>query len=281
MPYSYPLSLLCWSLLWGGLCLGLAAAKVLAAARRVGLAALACALHALALVLPPWPMLTAMLGFASATTTPTTTLHHPLNWTGQVAALLVSGLFVYGGRWVRPAEVGLTQRPQLTSLRVVGPVVGVAALTIFVNAYLIRQSGLPLWWHERLFYSLVPGVEEELFYRGVLLGLLGPVFSRVIRLPGTHTTWAGLMSVLLFGLGHIIKITPIHFILNDLLANGYAPAQATWWPPLLAFSPVEAAYPLMMGLLFLWVRERTGSVWAAAAAHCLLNAALAFGRSLA
>jgi membrane protease YdiL (CAAX protease family) len=278
MPYSYPLALLCWSFLWGILCLGLLAPKLPAAPRRAGLAALACALHALALALPSWQLLAIMLGFAPALTS--ASLAHPLNWLGQMAALLVSGIFIYGLRQAMPAEVGL-RRPRPASLRVVGAVVGIIALAVFSNAYLMRRASLPLWWHERFFYAFVPGVEEELFYRGVLLGLLAPIFPRSIRLPGTHTSWGGLVSVLLFGLGHVIKINPIHFILNDLLSGGQATAQAGWWRWLLYFPPTELAYPLLMGLLFLWVRERTGSVWAAAAAHCLFNAALAFGRSLA
>jgi len=225
MPYAYPLTLLCWFLLWGGLCLLLVAPKILKAPRWVGLAALACALHALALALPSWQLLAAMFGFAPAMTT--ASLAHPLNWTGQVTALLVSALFMYGLRQKIPADVGLC-RPQPTSLRVVGVVVGIVALAIFINAYLVRQASIPLWWHERLFYALVPGIEEELFYRGVLLGLLKPVFSRSIWLPGARTSWGGLVSALLFGLGHVIKINPIQFIISDLLAGGQATSQAGW-----------------------------------------------------
>jgi len=158
---------------------------------------------------------------------------------------------------------------------------GVIILVIFANAYLVRQASRALWWHERLFYALVPGLEEELFYRGVLLGMLGPVFSRSIRLPGAYTTWGGLASALLFGLGHVIKITPIHFFISDLLAGGHATHQAGLWLALFYFSPIDLLYPFAMGLLFLWVRARTGSVWVAAASHCLGNAALVFGRSLA
>lgn len=277
MPYSQMIVPLCWSLLWGGLCLGLVVAKVPAATRRVGLAALACALHALALLLPPWESLAATLGFGPATGS--SSPFNTLNWTGKAVALLLSGLYAYGWRWVTPAAVGL-RRPQPASLRVVGPVVVAVALGIFANAYALRQTFLPLWWHEGLYYSLVPGIEEELFYRGVLLGLLGPAFARTIPLPGTRTSWGGLVTVLLFGLGHVLKITPVYYVVNDLLLGGHGAVRIPWWYPLLYFSPLEAVYPLAMGLLFLWVRERTGSVWAAAAAHCLLNTALTAGRML-
>lgn len=275
MPYSYPLALLCWALLWAGLCLGPVAAKVRAAPRQVALAALACALHALALVLP-WQSLGATLGFTATASNP---LHHPLSWAGKVAGLLVSVIFL-GERWVTPAAAGL-RGPRAGSLRVVGLVVGVAFLAVLANAYLLRHAFAVLWWHERLFYSLVPGVEEELFYRGVLLGLLGPVFARTIPLAGTRTTWGGLVSVLLFGLGHGLKFYPIYDAVNNvLLSHAHLATHILWWQPLLYFLLTETAYPLVMGLLFLWVRERTGSVWAAMAAHCLLNTALTAGRML-
>ncbi|GEM_PF-1498099 len=278
MPYAYPLALLCLLVLWGSLCLVLVAPKILTAPRWAGLAALACALHALALALPSWQLLAAMFGFAPVVTT--ASLTHPLNWTGQVAALLVSVLFIYGLRERISAAAGL-RRPWPASLRVTAVVVGLVALAIFVNAYLVRQASVALWGHERLFYALVPGIEEELFYRGVLLGLLGPIFSRSIRLPGTYTSWGGLVSALLFGLGHVIKITPIHFVISDLLADGHIANWPRWWLLPFYFPPTEFLYPFAMGLFFLWVRERTGSVWVAAGTHCLCNAALVLGRSLA
>lgn len=273
MPYSYPIALSCWALLWGGLCLALLAAKVRAAPRRVLLASVVCALHALALVLPwQWLLNLPLL--------PESPGHPPLAWATKLAALLVLVLVVYGARWVTPHEAGL-RCPRPTTLRAVGSVVGAVAVVVFANAYAVRQSFIPLWWPERLYYSLVPGLEEELFYRGVLLGLLGPLFARVIPLPGTHTSWGGLVTVLLFGLGHGVKFYPILAAVNNvLLAQAHLLSRSEWWQPLLYFLLTDTIYPLLMGLLFLWVRERTGSVWVAVAAHCLLNTALTLGRTL-
>lgn len=273
MPYSYPLALLGWALLWGGLCLLLTAGKLRVAPRPLGQAALACALHMLVLVLP-WPQLLRLPA------TPTSLGHPPLAWGSKAAALLVSGLVLYSLRWVTPAAAGL-RRPNPASLRPVGLVVGVVALAIFARAYAARQSFLPLWWPEQLYYSLVPGLEEELFYRGTLLGLLGPVFARTLPLPGTRTSWGGLVTVLLFALGHSLKLSFIYDAVNSLLlSQAHLPSHVVWWQALLYSVLTDTAYPLLMGLLLLWVRERTGSVWVAAAAHCLLNTALTLGRTL-
>ncbi|NML67157.1 CPBP family intramembrane metalloprotease [Hymenobacter sp. RP-2-7] len=273
MPYSYPLALLGWALLWSSLCLLLTASKLWVAPRPLGRAALVCALHMLVLVLP-WSQL---LGLPA---TPTSLGHPPLAWAAKVVALLVSGLVLYGVRWVVPAAAGL-RRPGPGTLRPVGLVVGAVAVAVFASAYAARRSFLPLWWPERLYYSVVPGLEEELFYRGALLGLLGPVFARSIPLPGTRTSWGGLATVLLFALGHSLKLSFIYDAVNNLLlSQAHLAGHVTWWQSLLYFVLTDTAYPLLMGLLLLWVRERTGSVWVAVAAHCLLNTALTLGRTL-
>lgn len=269
---SYQLTLLLWSCFWGALCLALCVAKLTTAPRRLGLAALASALHACALVLPPWRALAGWLGFEVSSSSP---LYHPIDWTGKAVAVVVSAFCIYAARWVTPAEVGL-RGASPAALRAVGPVVGLVAVALLADAYFSRHAFVALWWHEQLFYSLVPGLEEELFYRGVLLGLLGRVFERTVPLPGTHTSWGGLVGVGLFALGHGIKFSSIY-----LLGTGWQVlTHAWWWQALLHFPLPDAAYYGLMGLLFLWVRERTGSVWAAVAAHCLMNTVLTIGHAI-
>ncbi|QKG54471.1 CPBP family intramembrane glutamic endopeptidase [Hymenobacter sp. BRD67] len=228
-------------------------------------------LHMCALVLPPWQVLVALLGI---TTPNVNLLYHPINWTTKVVALLVSILCLLAG-WVTADETGL-RGPSRASLRVVVPVVGLVLLVLFADAYFSRHAFAPLWWHEQLFYAIVPGLEEELFYRGILLGLLGRVFPHTIPLPGTRTSWGGLVGVLLFALGHGIRFWSV-----SLLGNGWQTlTHAWWWQSLLHFPFPDAAYYGLMGLLFLWVRERTGSVWAAVASHCLVNTALTIGHAI-
>lgn len=270
MPYH--LALLIWSCFWGGLCLVLCINKLTTAPRLLLLAALASALHAFTLVLPPWQVLADLLGFSTSLINP---LYHPLDWTGKAVALLFSIFFIYGAHWVTPAEVGL-RKASPAALRAVGPIVGVVALALFADAYLSRHAFAPLWWHEQLFYALLPGLGEELFYRGVLLGLLGRVFQRTLPLPGTRTSWGGLVGVILFALGHGIRLSHIFLLYNSWQALTHA----WWWQSFLHFPLPDAAYYVLMGLLFLWVRERTGSVWAAVASHCLMNTVLTIGHAI-
>lgn len=184
------------------------------------------------------------------------------NWLGKLLAILLSLGIVYGWRWVSPRETGL-HRPQADSWRVVGLVtLAAAALQVF-GGYLTRhQVRLPSG--ETLLYQLtMPGLAEELFERGVLLGLLSRVFPRTVPFFGTHTSWGGLAGIGLFVLGH-----------------GFSFAHPTTFWPATHFSPGLIADKLLFGTLFLWVRERSGSCWAAVATHNLTNVSLALGQLL-
>jgi membrane protease YdiL (CAAX protease family) len=272
----FGLALLGWGLFWALLCLGLCAGRLASAPRLVGRAALACALHQVVLVLPSWSLWASWLGLAlsPAAVNP---VYHPVAWGGKAMGLLLTGLLLYGLKWVTPAETGLRQLQQ-GSGRVVAPLVFVVAAALFVDAYLSRHAFTQLWWRQQLYVATMPGLEEELFYRGALLGLLGRVFPRTVPLPGARTTWGGLAGVILFTLGHHIKFMAGFQWLNDaarLLLHGYG-----WVLIKYFFFSSDILFQLGLGTLFLWVRERTGSVWAAVAAHCLMNSVLALGHAI-
>lgn len=272
---AYLLPLLSWGVFWALLCLVLCASRLATAPRLVGRAAVACALHQLVMVLPPWSSWAVWFGLTAAAQK-VNPVYHPVAWGGKALSLCVTGLLLYGLKWVTPAEAGL-RRPQPGTGWGVALVVGAVAAALFVDAYFARHAFPLLWWHERLYIAAIPGLDEELFYRGALLGLLSRVFPRKVPLPGTRTSWGGLAGVLLFTLGHNVKFTSLSLLLHDawrLLAHGYG------WLLIRSFFSGAMLSQLAMGTLFLWVRERTASVWAAVAAHCVMNGVLAIGHAL-
>lgn len=234
-------------LLWGLLCLLLCASKLKASPRLIGLVALLYGLNELAVMLPTW--------------------WHPLNfglqmnWTGKLLSILLSVLVIYGWRLVSPQEVGLV-RPLTGSWRIVVPVVLVLALAQFTDGFFARhQHALPTW-EVHLYELTMPGIAEELFFRGILLGLLSRVFPRTIPFFGTRTSWGGLAGIILFVLGHCLSFTgPLMLLPHTHFSLGLV---------------VIGIY----GTLFLWVRERSGSCWAAVAGHNLTNVCLYMGLSL-
>ncbi|MGI4886806.1 MAG: CPBP family intramembrane glutamic endopeptidase [Janthinobacterium lividum] len=176
------------------------------------------------------------------------------NWLGKLLSILVSVLIVYGFKWVSPWEVGLV-RPLPGAGRAVGPVTPGLVVVQFVIACVSRGHGPAPGWEDLLYQATMPGIEEELFFRGTLLGLLGRAFPRTVPFFGTRTSWGGAVSVLLF--------TPVHG-----LTFGAGPLQTL---PQVHLAPGQAAYLVAWGAVYLWVRERSGSCFAAMATHNLSN----------
>ena len=89
-----------------------------------------------------------------------------------------------------------------------------------------------------LFRLTMPGFEEEVFYRGALLTALALAFPVRWTVLGTSSTPAFVLNSLLFGMMHglWINATGLQF----------------FWGPVL-FSTIS-------GLIFTWLRERTGSL---------------------
>jgi len=84
----------------------------------------------------------------------------------------------------------------------------------------------------------MPGLDEEIFYRGVLLLMLNEAFGRPVRVLGAPMGWGAALTALAFGLTH---------------ALGYQDGGFTFdWAPM--------ATTGLAGLLLVWLREKTGSV---------------------
>jgi len=232
-------------LFWFLISLALFAPGLKTAPRLVLLAAALYGLNDLAVVSPTW--YTRQLGLQ-------------YNWMGKLLAIGLALGVICWLRWVSPLESGL-RRPRPDSWRVVGLVALVAALLQLLSGYLMRHHGRPPGTEALLYQLTMPGLAEELFGRGVLLGLLNRVFPRTIPFFGTRTSWGGLAGIILFVLGH-----------------GFSFAHPATLLPVADFPLGRIVDKLLFGTLFLWVRERSGSCWAAVATHNLTNFSLFLGQ---
>lgn len=88
------------------------------------------------------------------------------------------------------------------------------------------------------FQLTMPGLDEELFYRGVLLLMLNEAFGKPIRVLGARMGWGAIVSSLAFGLAH---------------ALGFDDGAFTFDAVLMATTGVSA-------LLLVWLKEKTGSL---------------------
>ncbi len=184
----------------------------------------------------------------------------PLNWNwgGKIAAIFLTlasfGVLALTTKSVTPASVGFMLRQQSGSL------LPAAIAIILLTASVI---GLEIWSAngrsidpERLAYqATMPGLDEEPFFRGLFLAVLAmAVPSGGVNLLGARINLAGLLTTVLFGLGHGLAVSGGEISLS--------------W-----FAIGVTGY---LGFGLLWIRERTGSVVPAIIGHNVINVVPSF-----
>jgi membrane protease YdiL (CAAX protease family) len=236
------------ALFWITICLLLCAPKLAATPRPLLLAALLFGFNELAVMVPAWWWHSFNLDWQ-------------FNWTGKLLSTLFSLAVIYWLKWVSPAEAGLV-RPQPGSMRSILLPVLLLCLIEFIDAFSNRHHHPRPSLEAHLYELTMPGIAEELFFRGTFLALLNRVYPRKLPFLGTHTSWGGVFSVVLFVLVHGFSFAgPLQVLPHAHFTFGLVLNSTLW------------------GTLFLWVRERSGSCLAAMA-HNLSNTSLYAGRAI-
>jgi membrane protease YdiL (CAAX protease family) len=157
------------------------------------------------------------------------------NWQGKVlalaATLAVAALPAFG--W-RPS--GLTLAQARGSLRSAVPAALLYCLFFVAMARLFPSSGASP--QTIAFQLTMPGLEEEPFYRGVLLLALDRAFTARLKVLGVEWGWGAVLSCALFGLAHAFGFSHGHF----------------------SCDPVTMALTALPAFIAVWLRQRTGSL---------------------
>lgn len=161
--------------------------------------------------------------------------HTEWNWQGKLlsltATLAIASLPAFGWR-----RSGLTFVQAKGSLKTVIPVAVLYCLFFGAIAYLDHGDAAS---PETVAFQLtMPGIEEEPFYRGVLLLALDRAFTARIKVLGVECGWGAVLSSAVFGLVHALSFSGHHF----------------------AFDASMMAWAGLPALVAVWVRLRTGSV---------------------
>lgn len=174
------------------------------------------------------------------------------NWVGKALDVCLS-LVLATVLWftVRkpPSAAGLTfaQKPGSILPAIVATFV---ILAFTIGAELWAYDGVDLGAERLAFQATMPGLDEEMFWRGVfLLAMNEAVRGGRVSLFNADITWAGLLITVLFGLSHGMR----------------------WTEGTFAFSWDAIVITGAIGFGLYWLRERTGSVIIPIIVHNLSN----------
>lgn len=169
-------------------------------------------------------------------------------WTGKTMSLVgmmgVAALPAFG--WSR---VGLTLR-QRPGAWLGWAVLGALTVLIFGLA-VMSGDGVPDNAETIAFQWTMPGLDEELAFRGVLLLALNEAFGGRVKVLGAPIGWGGVLTCVLFGAIHGLG----------------------WNASGLSADPMTMAMTGGPAVILLWLRERTGSLVAPILGHNVVNGA--------
>ncbi|HET9428612.1 MAG TPA: CPBP family glutamic-type intramembrane protease [Allosphingosinicella sp.] len=169
------------------------------------------------------------------------------NWQGKLLALAVTlsiaALPMFGWR-----RVGLTMKQAPGSLMSALPVLFLYCAFFVAIALAFPDDGYSV--EDIAFQLTMPGLEEEAFYRGLLLFALYRAFAGRVRFLGVNWGWGAILSCLLFGLTHAFGFSDGHF----------------------TFDPMYMALTTFPSLIAVWLRLRTGSLLIPIVMHNFGNA---------
>jgi len=167
------------------------------------------------------------------------------NWEGKALAIGLSLAVASVLGW---RKVGLTLKQDPEGLP------GALALCGLLAALFL---GLAVWFPGQgftvdslAFQLTMPGFDEELFYRGVLLLMLNEAFGRPLKVLGAPLGWGAVITSVAFGLAH---------------ALGYQDGAFT-------FDAMTMALTGLPALLLVWLKEKTGSLLLPVVMHNFANA---------
>ncbi|MBN2881739.1 CPBP family intramembrane metalloprotease [Candidatus Woesearchaeota archaeon] len=123
------------------------------------------------------------------------------NWSSKLYSIVFALLLLIPLKnIITPSEIGLRLRQNDKSIKF---------SLIFILIFFLIASSIGLLSGKTsfdgetlLFTAIMPGLNEELIYRGLLLGLLNKIFERKYRIFKTNFGWGAIITSLIFGILH-------------------------------------------------------------------------------
>ena len=166
-------------------------------------------------------------------------------WSGKIYSILITLILLYVFRPILSHnEVGITfQQENGSIIPATGIVVIIVLWSYFVGAR-FPEGGLSI--ATLIYLAILPGMNEELVYRGVLPACLERLFPKNWILASAKVGWGTVITTVLFGLLHGVWLDD-HFEFH--------------------FEVFWIRNALVSGFTFAWLRERTDSLIMPMIAH--------------
>ncbi|MCH9627120.1 MAG: hypothetical protein S4CHLAM2_07540 [Chlamydiales bacterium] len=189
-----------------------------------------------------------------------TFFHFYWNWQGKLLEALWPVILVYVLKWRSAKETGFSL-PKEGSAWVWAIILGLSIPFLLLSVE-TSLGGVfekhPLYLETVLFQFSMPGLAEELVYRGIMLAVLNRYFDRPWKLFDVPIGWGLLCTTLLFTAAHIVVYSSVT-------------GKMRW-----DFAPIIPVFGL--GLVLGWLREKTESVWPCVVMHNFVNGFYVLGR---
>ena len=167
------------------------------------------------------------------------------DWSGKLYSMLAFAVLIWFCRGLlSPDEIGLTLRQKSDAWLPAALITAALGLGFFLSGLPFPRASFD---PQMLAYlALMPGLNEELVYRGVMLAAANRLFAPRWRLYGARLGWGAVLITLIF-----------------------APLHGFWLDPALRLHllPGRVLISLFTGAIFAWLRERTGRLFFPFLAH--------------
>lgn len=171
------------------------------------------------------------------------------NWSGKIFATLASIVFYYFTRQYFQNHQFVKLKQEKNKRKNVVIVFAIILLYALVEGILFYNKGLN--WETLLFQATVPGIEEEIAFRAIMLGLLSTLLVNKKKIFRWYLKFPAIWIIgLLFGFVHALKL-------------------GTDWN--LSFNAVYFVKTFLLGIAWSWMTLKTKSIFLSMVSHNLSN----------
>lgn len=180
------------------------------------------------------------------------------NWQGKLLDFAWPWVIVYGFAWLTPMEVGLTLPKKLSNftlaikLGVIFTLFGVL-ISLILGEAAIKKPLL----ETILFQFTMPGLAEEITFRGIFLAILNRYLGKPWTIGNTRFGWGVILITIMFVMGHLYHYnSKTHQVV-------YSISNHTDYFNVLMVT--------LAGVLFGIIREKSESIWPGVLLHNIIN----------